>query len=426
MLKRKFLSALILFALVFGACFVSGCAEEEVSGPRTSSLLAYVCADGLYVCGGDGGESVLLASGSHIYSPHISPDGKYVYFNNSNDIFVVPSEGGTPTLAAATAKFAGFWGERVLTYSASEGVKAYDPETGVSETLFAVSGTEFISSAVFSADEKKFAACVETVDVGIERPKGVYIRYTDLADMDVLSSERICGKSDWLTEPLCWSGDGGALIFSCGKAGEERTQLFIVPIVDGASSVMGGSSMQYARGSGIALSADGKKGAVITYKNSDETFETVCTIDLNTGRCKYIPSGTWGVSGAALSSDGSLVAYTTKGVTSGLFVYANDTTLCVEGGNGMQEYTAPKFSLGGTNIIFVGVGERLRAETNSSGEAVGTYSETVASVYSAVANSAGSKMLAEGLKFPDGVYTEAWADMYDYYEYVPAETSAEE
>lgn len=410
--------------MLFVLCFTSGCGEEEPTGPRTGSLLVYAGQDGLYACGEES-EKILLAKGEHIYSPHVSPDGKYVYYNNSNDIFVVPADGGTPVLAAATARFAGFWGERLLSYSSVEGVKAYDPETGVSETLLPPDGSGYVSSVVFSPNGKKFAACLRTVDVGIDRPKGVYIRDTDLSDMEILSSERICGKSEWLVEPLCWSADGGALVFSCGEADSGRTQLYVVPIVDGASAVMGGNAMQYADGSGIALSKDGKSAAVLCYKNDEETVETVCVIDLTSARCRYIPSGTTGVGGVALSADGSLAAYTTKGISSGLYVYANDTTLCVVGGDGKNEYAAPKFAGNGMNIVFVGWGEKLRAETNAEGEAVGTYTETVASVYTAVANSAGSRVLAEGVKFPDGVYTDSWADMFDYYTYVPVETAAE-
>ncbi|MBR6772925.1 MAG: WD40 repeat domain-containing protein [Clostridia bacterium] len=417
---RKFLSAFILAAIFLCLCFSSGCGKEETEGPRTSSLLVYAAADGLYACG-EGAEKVLLAKGEHIYSPHISPDGKYVYYNNSNDIFVVPAEGGTSVLAAETARFAGFWDGRLLSYSAALGVRAYDPESGVSETLLPSDGGGYVSSVAFSPNGKKFAACMRTTDVGVDRPKGVYIRDTDLSDMEILTSERICGKSDWLVEPLCWSADGGALVFSCGESGSDRNRLCIVPIVDGESAVMGGSSMQYASGSGIALSEDGKSAAALCFKNDEEQTETVCIIDLTNARCRYIPSGTTGVGGVALSSDGSLAAYTTKGISSGLYVYANETTLCVVGGDGKSEYAAPVFARDSMNIIFVGWGEKLRAETNAEGEAVGTYTETVASVYAAVANSAGSRVLAEGVKFPDGVYTESWADMFDYYSYVPAE-----
>ena len=422
---RKFLSAFILISMTLCLCFASGCGGEEPIGPRTSSLLVYAAEDGLYAIGEDT-EKVLLAKGEHIYSPHVSPDGRYVYYNNSNDIFVVSADGGTSTLASPTARFAGFWDGRLLSYSSADGIRAYDPETGVSETLLPPDGSGYVSSVVFTRDCKKFAACIRTVDVGVDRPKGVYIRDTDLSDMEVLTSERICGKSEWLVEPLCWSADGGALVFSCGKADEARTQLFIVPIVDGASSVMGGTAMQYAAGSGISLSEDGKTAAVLAYKNDEELCESVCVIDLTTGRCRYIPSGTTGVGGIALSDDGALAAYTSKGISSGLYVYTNDTTLCVVGGDGKSEYAAPKFARDSMNIVFIGWGEKLRAETNAEGEAIGTYTETVASVYTAVANSAGSRVLAEGVKFPDGVYTDRWEDMFDYYTYVPDEIGTEE
>ncbi len=421
-LRRKLFALIIaLFTLL---PLFSGCSGEDPNAPRKTELLVYVTPEGL--CALSGEETVLLAKGKYIHSPHISPDGRYVYYNNSSDIFVVPiSAGATPTLAAADAEFSGFCGDRLLSCSASGGVRAYDPETGVSESMFADREEGFVSSVVLSPDEKKLAVCVRQIDVGIDRPRGIYIRYNDTADMDVFTSENICTDPTLLTEPLCWLADGGAIVFSCGKAGELRTKLWLLPVVEGASSPLGPGSMEFRADSRIALSADGKTAAFLTYKSSEDLVETVCILDLTRGKCAYVPSGTSGVSGTALSPDGELVAYTSSGAASGLYVYGNDTTICVSGGDGKNQYAAPVFTDNGQNLLFVGWGDRLLAETDSEGNAVGTYTETVASVWRASPNSAGSTRLADGLKFPDGVYTNSWSDMFDHYQYVPVETEGE-
>ncbi|MBR4940796.1 MAG: PD40 domain-containing protein [Clostridia bacterium] len=428
---KKILLSLLLAALAVLLPLVSGCAAEDPTGPRTEPLLVYVGEEGLYACSGDGENRVLLVEGEYIHSPRISPDGRYVYFNNSSDIFVVPTSGGTPTLAAAAAKNSGFLGPRLLSYSSKndsvslDGIYAFDPENGVSEALYVASGANYVSSAALSYDCRKLAVSVSFVDVGVERSEGLYIRYMDMPELDRFTAKSICGHADWQVIPLCWLSDGGALVLSCGSSNSERAQLYVLPIIDGAAAPLGSSSMQFLANSRISLSADGKTAALLTYRSSEDLYETICIADLTRAKCSYIPSGSSGVTGTALSPDGDLVAYTSGGTASGLFVYANDTTLCVEGGDGKSEYSAPFFSEKGTNILFVGWGERLLAELDSDGNPVGTYTETIASVYSSVPNSAGSRRIADGLKFPDGVYTDSWYDMYDYYEYIPPETGIE-
>lgn len=425
MYLSKKLSAILLILVISLMPFAGGCSPEETQGERKTDLLVYVGPEGLYACSDTGEESVLLAEGEFIHSPHISPDGRFVYFNNSNDIFVVPSEGGTPTLAAADGEFSGFLDGRLLSCSKTGGVRAYDPETGVSESMFPQKDEAFVSSVLISPDGKKLVAGVRYIDVGIERPEGVYIRYADTSDMDRFTSEDICTDRTLLAEPLCWLADGGAIVFSCGAPGDPRTGLWLFPIAEGAATPLGGSSAEYRAGSGVALSGDGSTAAFLTYRDQEDTVETVCLLDLTRARCSYIPSGNTGVSGVALSGDGELVAYTSLGIASGLYVYSNDTTLCVVGGDGKNQYAAPDFAHDASEIFFVGWGERLLAETDSNGEAVGTYTDTVASLYRASSNSAGSSRLADGLKFPDGVYTDSWADMYDHYEYVPAPVTGE-
>ncbi len=423
---RKFLLILGLVLACGVLPLVSGCKAEKTEDV-SSSFLTYVGEDGLYTAPIEGGEGELIVKGKHIYSPRISLDGRYIYFNNSSDIFVVSRDGGVATLAAPDARFAGFFEGRLLSCSKTYGVRAYDPETGVSESMVPLKDESgYVVQALASPDEKKIAASVRYTDVGIEHTDGVYIRYADIPGLDRFTAKEICGHADWLVRPLCWSADGGAMVFACGKPGAEREKVYTLPLVDGAASPLGSGSMEFQANSRIAISADGKTAALLAYRTADDLEETVCVVDLTRARCSYIPSGTSGVSGAALSANGSLVAYTSGGSASGLYVYANDTTLCVVGGDGKSQYAAPRFARNGMNIVFVGWGERLRAETDSEGNAVGTYSETVVSLYSAIANTAGSKRLVDGLKFPDGVYTSSWEDMYDFYEELPLDVETSE
>ncbi len=415
-----------LFAICAALCvsaLLSGCFFER-SGDSPEDMLAYVGEDGLYMYYMESKESALIAAGEHIFSPKISPDGKYVYFNRSSDIFVVPVSGGTAALASPDAKFVCFSSGRMISCSYSGGVRAYDPETGVTETLFTAADGCFVDSALISPDKVRLAAGVRYVDVGVDRPEGLYVKNRGLPEPEKFSSESICGRSDWLVEPLCWSSDGGALLLACGAAGEKRPQLFSLPVIEGASSLLGGKNVAYKAESDYSVSSDGSHAAFLTYRYEEDELETICVVDLTKLRFSYIPSGFSGVSGTAVSSDGSVVAYTAAGNGAGdrgVYVYANDNTICVVESSAGTEYAAPLFSANDSALFFVGWGERLLAETDADGNAVGTYTAVVASVYTAAANTSGCTRILDGLKFPDGVYTGSWYDMYDFFEYIPEE-----
>ncbi len=427
-MARRILTRLVLLlAAVWTLAAASGCGPDHTRDKWYGCFLVYVSEDGLELFRMDTRERQTLIRGAHLFSPHVSPDGTLVYFNNSSDIFCVPVSGGTAALASPDASFLGFDAAGRMLSRSSGGVRAYDPASGVTEILVNAPDNGFVDGALLSPDESRLVFARRYTDVGIDRPDGAYVRSRDLPELDAFSSLQICGRADWLTDPLAWSCDSGAVIFGCGAAGAERLQLFSLPIIEGASMPLGGKTLLLPAGTRLSLSADGTCAAFPAYRSPADELETVCLLDLKTLKARFIPSGYSGVSGVALSSDGSLAAYTSAGAAggeSGFYLYANDTTICVVSGGGRTEYAAPRFASNDLDVIFVGAGERLLAETDRNGNAVGTYTAPVASLYTAVANTSGSTRLVDGLRFPDGVYTDRWEDLYDFYEYDTAGSEA--
>ena len=395
-MKKRMKPAALLVALVL---LLSACSLGGGETPRgAGSLAAYVGAEGLMLYRFDTGESELLFGGGRLSAPAFSPDGRYVYYKNGSDVFCTPLDGGRNMLAAINADYLGDYDGRAAFLSRENGVTLFDPATGAAERLIAQPENGFIGAVAFSPDRSRAVYSVCVTDAGRTRLVSMCVTVPGTDTPDVYPAAQFPSGS--VPRPVAWSPDGSACYLAVGAPDDETLRLYTFSVLDGVLSDLNGRTPEIIAAGETHVSGDGRFLLACAYQSSADEYESLLRLNLETGSYTYLPGGYAPLLGVAVSYDGSMAAYglgETETASQGVFVYANNKTLLINGGAGTS-CVYPSFFNDGLELYFLDVG----GET--------------AALCRALSNSSGAERLFDGIAAPDGVYLKTLRDAFCIYD----------
>lgn len=386
------------------------CGQKSKTTAGNGSKIAFATVSGIGIYHTSGGEITYPVSGSNIYRLIFSPDGNYLFFKKSSDLFCLDIASGKEKLAAPNADPVCYKDDLMICVSESNGITAYNPKTGENTQLVPKPENGYIALVLFSNDRSRMLYSVCMKDVGKVITLSLNITIPGSEDIDTLSPEAVSGEVGKLSVPLCWAADGSSFLVKYGYSDASRMTVYAYPIIEGSPSSLGKKPLSIAANADFRVSADGSHAVVPAFQNVEDALETIALINLKSLGFSYIPSGSDGLSGLDISSDATMIAYASGSAadgsqTQGIYIYSNNVTLKLCGGDGMT-YASPAFSSDGRTLYFIGL-------TDGDGD-----------LYSASTNSAGCKKLFGGVAPPDGIYTSSWRDMFAVYDKPVSEQQA--
>lgn len=399
MMMRSF-KAFALVAVMLAMLFCQSCGGEKDLYAGGDNA-AFVSDSGIGLYDFKSKNITHPVTGKNIHRLVFSPDGKYLFYKQSSDLFCLDLSTSISSLAAANASPVCFKDGLLICASETNGITRYNPQSGESGLLVKPAEVGKISDVLLSPDKSRMLYTVCSEDVGRIITLSYSITIPGSNDSDIFYPAALTDDVGKLAVPVCWLPDGGAILVKYGYSGSSKAGVMTFPVIEGATSLLKGKTLTVSADAIFRISADSKHAAVEAFRASDDEFETIALIDLEAKNFSYIPSGSNGVSGLDISADASMIAYASgkhsQGLaTPGIYIYSSNVTLKICGGDGIS-YICPIFSENSRELYFIGI---------STGKAY---------FYSALTNTAGCNRLFGGIAEPDGVYAKSWYDMFAVY-----------
>lgn len=398
---NRIFKAFLLAAAALAILFCQSCGQNKKALYDGGHKVAFVSDNGIGLYDFKSGNITYPVEGKNIHKPLFSPDGRYLFYKQSSDLFCVDLSTSKISLAAADANPVCFKDGLLICASRTNGITRYNPKSGENGLLVKPAEAGYISDVLPSPDKSRmlYTTCIEDVGRIITLSYNVTIPGSD--DSDIFYPAELTGDVGKLAIPLCWLPDGGSILVKYGYSISSKMQVMVFPVIEGSASLLKGKTLTVSAGAVFRVSADGKRAVIPAYRTADDEFETISLIDLEAKNFSYIPSGYTGISGLDISADASMVAYASgehpeDSTASGIYIYSNSVTLKICGGDGIS-YICPVFSPDSKELYFIG----LSGNKNY--------------FYSALTNTAGCKRLFGGIAAPDGVYSKSWCDMFAVY-----------
>ena len=355
----------------------------------------------------------LLVEGEYIFSPKFSPDGAYITFNNSSDLFFYDLKAGKPALAYPNAR-ALYWDAlgRLVALSAADGIVVVTPGGGSFVYISGPTGG-VITHIVRPANAGGLAYASQRYDAGRVRHLGVSIVSSKLGDglLPYMLPTRL-GADIWTSSPipLAFSSDGTMLIINYKPLQREdkRNLLYFYNMATGAFRTLRtrpfGLSGDYA----TAVVA-GDYAYIPVLDKTGDVSETIMLINLKTMAYKLLPTNAGGVDSMS-AADETMVCYSSGG---SIYLYRADTNrtllICAGSYAGPGGDDGDAAHIGGTGIYF-----DLPALFGDGIVFALGISDGAGGIYTARTTTQGAERI-EGVtvKPPDIPYGIDWGDMFD-------------
>ncbi len=384
MKKRGMHKAFLLLLAVLCTSVLSSCARRAKSEP--TDMLAYCTDEGLFLSDADGSNASLAVKGSHISKIFFSEDGRYIVYNNSNDVFFYDRDTDKSDFLTANARCVAFTGGKAVLLTATQGVLLADPALHTLETAIPQPKDGYISAVCPSPVEgTRFAYSVCYSDAGREYYKAFCIASSDTGDVLAFTPKEICGNPNGMPTPLFWSENGSTVIFSCPVSPGSPSMLYSLAIADSSPARLAGAkTFQLENGGLLSLTSY----AAMSVSKVSASGSYIALIDRGDLSVSLLSTEA-APDALSVSPDGSTVSYSSDG---SVYVSSSGRTLFICGGG----YTSPNFSPDGLRIYSVFPGEDI-------------------SLCRSNANSAGAEVIVSGLRSPDPYYDEEFADLYEFF-----------
>jgi hypothetical protein len=384
---------LFLIAGLFAAC--AGCAPKK-EPLKTSGIIAYVCDGGLALYDAETKTSRLLVAGAHIQNVLFSPDRRYIFYNDSSDLFCFDRETGKRGLVAADSKAVSFLNGRLVTISKTYGIRLCDYEAGGSSTLVEKPDNGYIGHVLPSNDGSRLAYTVLYDDAGVTLTRALCVTVPGASDVISYAPIQIGGNLLAMPKPIAWTPDDSALIFSYGPEGK-KAQLYSFQIVDGEPVAFAKKTLNMPAAARFEVSGDKTTAAATLTPIPGEDSVTIARINLAEEKYEFLPYGGLDIAGFDISADGSKIVFAraSEEVYGGVFLYQNNKTLHICGDQ-QTRCCYPLFSDNDEWIYSVTPEENITL-----------------TLYRSQSNTAGASAVLSGIKMPEGGISESCLQMFD-------------